>query len=200
MMKNIVYVSGSHGSGKSTLIKKLAEKDPKLFLAYSNLVLPEKFQDMYNRNKVRLVRYYLHVNYLNELAKEKPDKIILCDRCSYDNIPYVKGFLNIGWLSKEDLKNYLRMHDFLITEELKPKNVIFLNPPLEEVINNIKKRWAETGKKKWREDNFNYLVAIRKGFEKVYSEADANILEIRYMDLEKRVKESLDWIKNSEKY
>lgn len=194
-MKNIVYVSGSHGSGKSTLIKKLAEKDLGLFLAYSRLVLPEKFQDMHNRNKVRMARYYLHACYLNELAKEKPDKIVLCDRCSYDNIAYIKGFANIGWLSKEDLKNYLRMHDFLITEELKPENVIFLNPPLEEVINNIKKRWAETGNKKWKEDDFNYLVAIRKGFEKVYSEADANILEIKYMELEKRVSEAYSWIK-----
>ncbi|MDP2908877.1 MAG: AAA family ATPase [Nanoarchaeota archaeon] len=199
-MKNVVYFSGSHGSGKSTLIEKLAEKEPELFLAYSKLVLPEKFQDIHNRNKVRLARYYLHASYLNELAKEKPNKIILCDRCSHDNLAYIKGFENIGWLSKENLENYLRMHNFLITEELKPENVIFLNPPLEEVINNIKKRWAETGKKKWREDDFNYLVAIRKGFEKVYSEAGANILEIRYMDLEKRVKESLDWIKNLEKY
>lgn len=199
-MKNVVYVSGSHGSGKSTLIEQLAEEDPKLFIKYPKLVLPEKFQDLHNRNKVRLVRYYLHASYLNELAKEKRGKIILCDRCSYDNMAYIKGFVSIGWLSQEDIKNYLRLHDFLITEELKSENVIFLNPPLEEVINNIKKRWAETGKKKWREDNFNYLVAIRKGFEKVYSEADANILEIKYMDLEKRVKESLGWIKNLKKY
>ncbi len=199
MMKNVVYFSGSHGSGKSTLIKKLAEKDS-AFSIYKKLELPQKFQDIPRRYHVRMIRYYLQAHYLNKLSKENPDKILLCDRCAYDNLAYMTGFLYFRWISKEEFQNEKRLHDFLVTENLKPKNIIYLNPPLDEVINNIKKRWKETGKKKWREDNFQYLEAVRKGFEKVYSEADANILKIRYMDLEKRVKESLDWIKNLKKY
>ena len=198
-MKNVVYVSGSHGSGKSTLIKKIAEKDPQLFFVYQKLVLPQKFQDVQDvsrRGKIRLARYYLHAHHLNKLSKENPYKVFLCDRCSHDCHAYRKGFLDIGWVSKKEFEDYLCIHNILITKELEPKNIIFLNPPLEDVIKNIKKRWKETGKKKWREDNFDYLIAIRKSLEEIYSRLDANILEIKFMDLEMRVSKSYSWIKN----
>ncbi|MDP2909285.1 MAG: AAA family ATPase [Nanoarchaeota archaeon] len=194
-MNNVVYVSGTHGSGKSTLIKKLAEKDPELFVMYKRLVLPQKFKDLHRRQKIRMARYYLQAHYLDGISKEKPDKVILCDRCSYDNLAYIKGFLNLGWVSAQEFEDYIRMHDFLIAGNLKPKNVIFLNPSLEEVICNLKKRWADTGKKKWREDDFDYLTAVKEGFKDVYSGLDANVLEVKVMDIDKRVSESYSWIK-----
>jgi len=194
-MKNIVYFSGSHGSGKTTLIKKLAEKEPETFSIYKKMLFPQKFQDMPRRQKIRLVRYYLRANYVNEMSKENPDKIILCDRCSYDNLAYFKGFHDIGWVTKKELEEYCLIHNSLMSEGLESKNIIFFNPPLKETIHNIKKRWKETGKKKWKEDNFEYLKAVRKGFEEIYSTIDANILEVKFMDLEKRVSECYSWIK-----
>ncbi len=41
---------------------------------------------------------------------------------------------------------YLRKE--LFDENIKPKNIVFLNPSLAELEENIKKRWKEAGKKK----------------------------------------------------
>lgn len=192
-MHNIVYFSGSHGSGKSTLIKKLAEKESKLFEVYKKLDIP-KSEDPVERQKLRLVRYYWDALKQQKFSKENPDKILLCDRDISSSYAYTKTLTQLGWMTQEQYEECACLREQLFDDDIKPKNIIFLNPSLTELEDNIKKRWKEAGKKKWREDNFQYLELVKKNFENFYKGYESNMLEIDFLDLEKRIKTCYDWI------
>lgn len=197
-MHNVVYFSGSHGSGKSTLIKKISEKDAKLFEVYKKLEIP-KSDDPLERQKLRLVRYYWDALKQKKFSKENPNKILLCDRNASSSYAYTKTLTQLGWMTQKQYEGCAYLREELFDESIKPKNVAFLNPSLEELEKNIRKRWKETGKKKWREDNFQYLELVKKNFEDFYKGYKANILEIDFLDLEKRVKTCCEWIEKTVK-
>ncbi|MDP2908876.1 MAG: deoxynucleoside kinase [Nanoarchaeota archaeon] len=192
-MHNVVYFSGSHGSGKSTLIKKISEKDTKLFKVYEKLKIP-KSEDPLERQKLRLVRYYWDALNQQKFSKENPDKILLCDRDVSSSYAYTKTLTQLGWMTQKQYEECAYLREELFDDSIKPKNIAFLNLSLEELEKNIRKRWKETGKKKWREDNFQYLGLVKINFEEFYKEYEANMLEIDFLDLEKRIKTCYDWI------
>lgn len=192
-MHNVVYVCGSHGSGKSTLIKKLAEKDPELFVMYKKLGIP-KFEDPLERQKIRAVKYYWDAVNQEKISKNNPEKVLLCDRCILSSYVYVESLFQRGWLTKEEHDSCIDLCEKLFDDSIKPKNIILLNPSLDELKYNVRKRWAETGKKKWREEDFGYLELTKKNFEKPYANYGANLLKIDFLDLEKRVLTCYDWI------
>lgn len=192
-MQNIVYFSGSHGSGKSALIEKLAEKEPELFVMYKKLEIP-KSEDPLERQKLRLVRYYWDALKQQKFSKENSDKILLCDRDVSSSYAYTKTLAQLGWMTQEQYEECAYLRKELFDEDIKPKNIVFLNPSLAELEENIKKRWKEAGKKKWREDDFQYLELVKKNFEEFYKEYEANILRIDFMDLEKRIKTCYEWV------
>ncbi len=189
-MDKIIYFSGSHGSGKSTLIRELKNRYPENFIVYEKLEIP-KNHDTYERTKIRLSRHYLQALFMQKISKENPKKLILADRCIYCDESYMKGFLRLGWVTNEQMDDYLKLQKLLITPEIAPKNIVYVNSSLKQTINNIKKRWEETGQIKWKEEDFNYLAQIKKGYEEKYSELD--VLRITEPDLEKRINGCVDW-------
>src|SRR3989338_4357228 len=84
-MERIVYVSGIHGSGKTTLIHQLGNN--------YNVIVPEdsssqisKIEHTSKRAIIRLSKYYLDAVDHKKIHDSNPSSGVLFDRCIYDNI------------------------------------------------------------------------------------------------------------------
>ena len=190
--KNIVYFSGVHGTGKSTLIETLLERAPELYIEYQKMKIPKR-DDESERAKVRIARFYLQGFYQEKLAEENPEKIILCDRSLLDDYAYTNGFLRLGWLTEKEVEDLNTAREIMFYPDRKPDNVVLLFPSLEETIANIKRRW-KTEPIKWREDNFEYLAAVRQEHQKFFEKYPGNVLKIETMDLDERARLSHKWM------
>src|SRR3989344_4030522 len=188
---NIVYFSGPHGSGKSTLINTLMDLQPDRFVRRIKLETPKE-TDTYERTKIKLVRYYFQTFRENEIAQQNPNKIVLCDRSVIDFHGYVAGFIKIGWITEAQYQGLLQAYELFFPPERRPKNIVFIDPPLDFMIANIKRRW-ETEPKKWREDEFYYLAAVRIAFQEFIKSYDGNVLDLQAVDLDERVKQCSEW-------
>ncbi|MDD5192086.1 MAG: deoxynucleoside kinase [Candidatus Nanoarchaeia archaeon] len=173
-LKNLVFVSGPHGSGKSTLIKKLLEEIP-------NSISPEL--------KTRTPQFcwggdenYLKINFFHRQALKyaqrafesyeylisamrKKDKWVIGDRCIYDAKAYRKTGIEMGWLTIEQDGVIEQNLSILNLEELKEPYCIVLNPGFETCKNHLEKRWKETGWIKFMEGDMVYLESVCRNFE-----------------------------------
>jgi len=101
----------------------------------------------------------------------------------------------LGWISKEDIKHHERIFKTLFPRDLKPKNIINVSPSFEWVKESSKRDKKQ--KKKWREDNFEYLKKVIDAFPEFNSKINnqVNILELKETDPFKRGKIILKWVK-----
>lgn len=175
-MNNLVYFAGVHGSGKSTLIKRLAEDD-RHFFSYEKLEIP-KAEGVLERNNIRLCRSYLQQFYQTQMAEEQATegravlasrgeqggqgKMVLCDRSWLDTAAYTRGFATLGWFTPEMLEKERALETLLFNNAL-PGRLVWVNPPYEWCHANLKKRWAE-GKKKWREEDERYHATVHAAY------------------------------------
>ncbi|MDD5191876.1 MAG: AAA family ATPase [Candidatus Nanoarchaeia archaeon] len=154
MQNNLFFLCGPHGSGKTTLASLLAEKE--------NVLVPELFSRTIKLNtdpKDRLVlkicqRSLENFEYL-ETARRNPDKIVLGNRCIYDQLTYNLVYAYRGWLDKNKVEKYNLLSENLYINSLKEPFAIVLNPGFDVVKKHLEKRWQEKGKK-WREDDWEY--------------------------------------------
>ena len=86
---------------------------------------------------------------------------------------------------------------YVFDEDEKPSDLIVLNPPLETIIEHLNKRWAD-GKKKWREENLDYLKAVHEEYGKLpkYFEGSNLIYLEGIQSVDEEVKQVLEWIKH----
>jgi len=151
---NLFFLSGPHGSGKTTLGKRLAEHNPLVFLPelYSRNV---KFDtDPEPRMFLKLCGRAIENFEYMKIASENPHRLIIGNRCIYDALSYNKVYLEKGWISRElfdKINNY--SNDFFVE---KNPSAIIVNPGFDVIKNHLLKRWSEAGKK-WREDDLEYL-------------------------------------------
>lgn len=162
-----IYFSGVHGCGKSTLIKKLAEREG--FLIAKKEDLPP-LKTIEERQEGRLQRAYLHATENQRLQNANPDKHILCDRGSIDVLAYTYAFCRLGWTSQEYTEKYREKHRDLFSIAPKEDILILLKPPLFMVEARIKHRWVQTGYAKWNEENFKYLTAVNDQYWGLFEE------------------------------
>jgi thymidylate kinase len=189
----LVYFSGVHGSGKSTLIRTLAESRPDLLVIHEKLSLPP-LSGIEDRQFGRQCRSFLQVFYQKKMAEENPGKYVLCDRSCYDGLAYAEAFFKLGWMDKNYLSRFHCLQSSLFTEDLKPRRIVFMDPPLDFVKGNIEKRWGETGVVKWREKDFKYLEAAQQAYIDMFAQVDSDILDLKETGLEERVGRVLDWL------
>lgn len=195
MLDKIVYFSGVHGSGKSTLIKEIAKHNN--FLEHTrnhSLTL----EDTYIRAVWRLTKYYIETREQIELASNNPSKMIIGDRCVYDNFAYMNAFQSLGWISNKEIKHHSDVFEALFPVELRPKLIIHISPPFDWVKNNLEKRWQKESKK-WREDNFEYLELVMQSYNSIYTNTSINILHLEEIDYYKRTDIVLNWLNTIKK-
>ncbi len=192
-LNRIVYVTGTHGSGKSMLIDNLVKAHPDIYELIPRIPIPRS-QEIMERIMIRHFRYYLHTFYEKEWSQQHPDKIGLRDRCTVDEHTYTRGFLKIGWLTQQQFDNFLLLDKLMFTSDKMPRNILFVNTPVPLAIENIKGRWAAGEPKKWMEDKFYYLAAVHEAFEEYLATYDGNVLNLQATDLEERVKICHDWV------
>ncbi len=195
MLDRIIYISGVHGSGKSTLIREICKKEE--FLEHKrvhNLTL----QDTYIRAVWRLTKYYIEAREQEDLSKNNSQKIVLGNRCVYDNFAYMNAFNNLGWISAEEMKHHSDVFEALFPKQLRPKYVIHLAPSFDWVKERLEERWKKEDKK-WREDNLDYLVEVIKEYDKVYYAREFNVLRVEETDISERVKSVMNWMKERQR-
>jgi len=165
-MNNLIFVSGPHGAGKTTLINNLIKRIP-------NAISPElktKTPEFYWGGDEKIIE----INYLHRLvlkyaqssfegyeyfiaAKKNSEKLIIGDRCIYDAHVYSKAAMNYGWISEENIAE--RLEILQLKELLKPPCII-LNPGFAVCQAQLKKRVKETGWIKFRGEDMGYLEAV----------------------------------------
>jgi thymidylate kinase len=167
-MNNIVYFAGVHGSGKSTLIKRLAEDD-RHFFSYEKLEIP-KAEGVVERNNIRLCRSYLQQFYQQHAAAAAPDKVLLCDRSWLDTAAYTRGFSSLGWFTPEQSEKERALETLLFNNSL-PGKLVWVNPPYDWCHANLAKRWAK-GERKWREEDERYHAAVHAAYATILGGSD----------------------------
>lgn len=199
MQSNLFYLSGPHGSGKTTLERLLKE-------AESYILVPElvsrapKFdiEPVYRQRMKLCERAIENYEYL-KLARKHPDKIVLGNRCLYDNLAYHWAYYQRGWLTVEEYEFHNLCARELFLEENSQPNCIVLNPGYEVVRRHLQERW-KTKPKKWGEEDDEYTRLACEAYEQL--EGKKNVFyvghEIDLNDTED-ISRILVWIKEKEK-
>jgi deoxyadenosine/deoxycytidine kinase len=177
---NVVFLSGVHGTGKSTLKQDLCEIP--YIINYEKCEMTS-FKQVFERQIRRIAKYRIDYERICDLAEANPDKIILADRCVYDAYAYIDAFQDLGWLTEEDYGDCWRMIRALFpTSDMMPNHVLNLAPPLDTIKSWLKKRQNEIGTK-WNEQDEEYLETVYNRYERNHI---AGIVRIREIDRKER--------------
>lgn len=190
MPKNVVFLSGCHGTGKSTLKEKLLEQIPYL-IRYDKCEMTS-FDDIFERQIRRITKYRIDHERIAKLALDNPNKIILTDRCVFDAIAYIDAFSGLGWLGDSDTITCKHMIDTLFPGINYPKNIILLHPSLDTIKEFLSKRQSEEGTK-WNENDEEYLNMVYHHYDYRFNNRNMytdriNFLKLEDVDLDERVK------------
>ncbi len=197
-MENLYYVVGVHGSGKTTLVNHVV--DGEFIQMLPRVERSIQYDDPFIRAFMRLSKYFEEYQQHTQKGRMNPDTLFIGDRCVYDTLVYVNAYLNLGWINPEHKETIYRVYQLLWMDEV-PPNIIFLDPPVEWVIQRINQRWAKSTKG-WREDDFGFLnevmISYKRFFGEEKSEFRKNLLIVKETDLEDRVRAvkdflTLDW-------
>jgi hypothetical protein len=166
MLNNLIYLSGPHGSGKTTLGKEIAKENPGVLIPelYSRNI---KFDTEPDYRQILKIcgRAIENFEYL-KIAKENPDKIIIGNRCIYDIFAYNQTYHRKDWIEEDTYQRYdIHAKDFFKSENQEPLAIV-VNPGYEVVKKHLEKRWKEKGKK-WREEDLEYARLVCREFEKL---------------------------------
>jgi len=194
-MKNIIYFSGTHGVGKTSLISELLKSSKISFLIYDN-ENPDHHnpykEDIYKRQYWRLEKYIddaMKIFEMKNFLKEE-NKILLVDRCIWDHYCYTLTFKSLQWINSEEYTSILKQYNTHFPDKLLPENIIFIFPEISWTKDRIIERWNKE-KVKWNEGDFRYLEKLRENYEKQYQflekNGNINLLTLKEVNIKKRV-------------
>lgn len=177
---HLVYISGAHGVGKSTMLMDVNEK---LHLnQYENPTKNPYKDNVYMRQLWRLYKYKFDDEVL---TASNIDTIV--SRCCIDWLIYTKTFFDLGWLNKDEYDDLLNKYEIFFPEV--PNNIVFINPGISWSIERIKSRWETI--QKWREENFDYYYLLRENYEKmmgsIIKSKTVNVLQLEDINRINRV-------------
>ena len=155
-MKNAIFMSGPHGSGKTTLINRLLSEHNIFQENDFEIDFTQEFPSIKTMNHFEccLLRLYHRLfarKRADELARNNHDKVIISSRSIYDSAAYVKSYQEMGWLTTGQTD---RMN-FIIGHSGSAPYTIILNPPSKVVKSRLDKRHA-LGSRKLRDKIFSY--------------------------------------------
>ena len=164
-LKNLVFVSGPHGSGKSTLIKNLVERIPNAVSPVLKTRTPQFYWggdekvvdvDFFHRQALKYAQRSIENYEYLMFAKKEQKRLIIGDRCIYDAHAYRQAGIKLKWLTPEqdaEIENKLQILNKL---ELLNPYCIILNPGFEICKEHLEKRWIE-------KDTTKIKLVYRKG-------------------------------------
>ena len=173
-LKNLVFVSGPHGSGKSTLISKLIEKIPYAISPQLRTKTPQFYwggdeditkMDFFHRQALKYAQRAIENYEYLMIARREQDKLVIGDRCIHDAHVYGEAGTTLGWLTKEQSSKIEENLRILNQPDLLDPYCIILNPGFEVCKEHLKKRWKETGWIKFMETDLRYLEVVCESFK-----------------------------------
>ncbi len=164
MTNNLVFISGPHGAGKTTLVERLQQEYSEIIVPELKTTTPKFHTNPSDRQKLKLSQKAIESFEALEIAREQPERIIIGNRCRYDCDAYSLAFHKLGWITLEDHEKLLQIGKFIYTAELYSPLAIVLNPPFEVVKKRLQGRWKKE-EKKWNEDDMDYCQAACSAYE-----------------------------------
>lgn len=184
MQDNLFFFGGPHGAGKTTLEKLIAEKvsgaifpelktqTPKFYSG-----LPKEQIDFFHRQLLKKAQRAIENYEYLTIAKNNPEKIVIGNRCIYDEEAYNQAYCSMGWISGSQLE-LLNNLKYLYGPLNHPRCII-LNPGFDICKRHLEKRW-ETKEKKFMEEDMEYLKEVCIAYERLDSAKDHKILYINH--------------------
>lgn len=193
--KQVVYLCGPHGVGKSTLIEDLKSFDRKRVV--EQIAHMEGLTDNVSRQIWRNALHCIeHRENLNYAMSQPPKTVVIGDRCFLDDIAYVSACTELGWITQEHKEGIFENAEFQykMSGTPKPENFIILLPPLDWNITRIEERWEEGIPAKWCERNFHYLGVVRNQFEQLATRVADQAIVVEETSRESRAKRVKKWL------
>nr|ASK43492.1 hypothetical protein [Agrobacterium radiobacter]ASK46428.1 hypothetical protein [Agrobacterium fabrum]QEG98043.1 hypothetical protein AgrTiT37_00080 [Agrobacterium tumefaciens]BAA87682.1 tiorf57 [Agrobacterium tumefaciens] len=152
-----IYISGPHGTGKTTLHRQLIGQTDMLNLrrGFREILANEPY-----------VRVFLSASlHCNDLLAHRllcSERSGLGDRCIIDSIAYLQAFRTLDWISStayETLKSTIFGAMSLVRW---PRHVIVLNPTVAVAVSNVRERGLAKG---WRQDSLELSEALFESYD-----------------------------------
>jgi deoxyadenosine/deoxycytidine kinase len=179
----VISIAGPHGVGKSTIFRLLKKKvaDSNKFKFFPERYIKNPPFPFGSRNKDTAFRSELH--FLQQLIKRNKSvrnydnryngRIILLDRTPLCVLVYSKAL-------------FLKEKDFQLIEKhfssikWREDYILYLTADIETILTRIYKRGSlETIRRKWNEDDKNYLSNVLSFYEQIFEEYNQNEKVIR---------------------
>lgn len=169
----LVYISGVHGAGKTTLIRNIkAANYPVTILNRLDIRLDLNLSAL-ERAMLRATKYAIeYFRAINYLQANK--KLYIGDRCIFDTLAYTEAYKSLGWIESNEYTMVNKMIGNLFCLSYFPKNIIYLSPKKQQIEKNLSMRAMIEGKG-WKEDNIEYLDSVIDGYETIFSKYQGSI-------------------------
>ena len=189
---NLVFLSGPQGAGKTTLINLLAGPE---------IISPEletktlKFDiDPKKRIALKICQRSLENFEYLQIARQNPEKVILGNRCIYDQYAFNEVFVKRGWIKEEEKERYDENSRLFYLPELHAPRAIVLNPDFNIVTQHLEKRWQTEGVK-WREQDSEYIWLACEAYKSFRDREEILYIDHRIDLKDKTEKDRItDWI------
>lgn len=150
-----IFVSGPHGSGKTTMINHLLKDQIFLENDFDIDFLKEcpsiSTMTHFEKCLTRLYHRMYVTSYSESVAADYPGRAILTSRGIYDSLGYINSYEKVGWLTKEQARKL----NFIVTNPHILPHTIILNPGPDVVKERLNAR-IKNGSRSNRDKVFNY--------------------------------------------
>lgn len=195
----IVYISGAHGSGKSTLIEDL--RGNAIGEVREQIAHMEGIDENVTRQVWRIALHCIEHRENLALVTSGNNSLIIGDRCYIDDMAYMSAFRHLGWFTEQQFRDLVRLTNmtYQITDTPKPRRFIIVTPPLDWNISRIEQRWQSGERTKWRERDFNYLAVVMAQYVQLAQQLarDGFALQVTVTDRDERTRVISQWLNES---
>ncbi len=166
----LVSISGALGVGKSTICKLLHERNgwgyiPEIIDKTTKPPAVGPGGDVYKTEMWFLKQYFKKDERLSNIINK--NKITIADRWLHDVLLYSEAFMEMGKFPHNEFIDFKVYYDYLDGKIRHPTLELVLYANNSSIQKRIEKRLRKD-KKKWKEDDKNYVKIINKKFRDYY--------------------------------